>query len=153
MTEPLSLVTTRTDEEQADAGDSFPFTLGRDTDGTPEGQPPDPRVFTARKPKMSTMLRLGREVGGVDLEQATLGSMVGVFDDLIDAVLDADDRKYVRDKMDDPDSNWDLDMLVPLLQTVREKWWPERPTGRSGGSSGPQRKRGKRSTVRSPSKG
>lgn len=148
MTEPMQLVTTKTDEEQAEQSDTFPFTLGRDTDDSPAGQPADPRVFTARRPKMATMLRLGRMSDGIDLETATLGSMVGVFDDLLDAILAKDDREYVRGRMDDPDSDWDLDMLVPLLEVVREKWWPERPTGRSAASGGPQRKRGKRSTVR-----
>lgn len=148
MTEPLKLVTTRTDEETNEAVDGFPFTLGRDTDDTPQGKPSDPRVFQARRPKMATMIRLGRQVGDVELETLTLGSMVGVFDDLMDAILDEDDRTYIRAKMDDPDSDWDLDLLVPLLQVVRDRWWPERPTGRSAESRGPQRKRGKRSTVR-----
>lgn len=148
MTEPIQLVTTKTDEEQSEASDSFPFTLGRDTDDTPEGKPADPRVFTARKPKMATMLNLGRSVDGMELESATLGSMVGVLDDLLKAICAPDDKAYIDDKMGDSESDWDLDMLVPLLEVVRSKWWPERPTGRSGESSGPQRKRGKRSTAR-----
>ena len=147
--QPIPLVTTRTDEEQAevDAG-QFPFTLGRDTDGTPGHPDPDPRVFTARKPKMATMLKLGRMVEGVELESAVLRDMVGVFDDLLKAICGPDDRAYIDGKMADPESDWDLDMLVPLLEVVKDKWWPSRPTGRSGGSRGPQRKRGRPSTVR-----
>jgi hypothetical protein len=147
------LVTARTTEETTEAVDSFPFRLARDTDDTPEGQPSDPRVFLARKPKMAIMLKLGRMVDGVDLETITLGDMTGVFDDLLRAICAPDDKAYIDAKMEDPESDWDLDMLVPLLEKVREKWWPDRPTGRSAGSRGPQRKSGKRSTVRSRSRG
>lgn len=122
--------------------DEFPFTLGR------AGEPVEgAKVLIARRPKAAVLMRLA----SVDPHTKDLSTMVRVIDTFLDHVLDKESREYVRGRFDDPDDDWDVDLLVPVINACKARWYG-RPTGRATGSSGSPNSRGKRSTARSSSR-
>lgn len=148
----ISIRPERDAEVAAEVADRVPFTLGRpepaggwqEDDVDAEARKArESHVFLMHMPKLSIIVRLAREADPSD----SMG-MMGVFDDFIDSALDRDDRRFLRSQLKDPDSDWDYDLLLPVSDIARERWYPNRPTGRSSGSAGPQRSGGKRSTVK-----
>ena len=149
----ISIRPERDAEVAAEVADRVAFTLGRpepaggwreSEEDTKARAERESHVFLMHMPKLSIIIRLARDA---DVDDTM--SMMGVFDDFIDSALDREDRQYLRAQLQDPDSDWDYDLLLPISDIARERWYPTRPTGRSSGSAGPQRRSGKRSTVRS----
>lgn len=129
--------------ERADAGvERFPFQLAYDWEDDDER---DKTVLHARRPKTVVMARLFR---GIDLDDDI--SILGFYDDFIAAVLEPESKAYVEACFDDEDHNWDVDVLAGVIRETQRRWWPTRPTSRSGGSTGPRstRRSGKRSKGR-----
>lgn len=149
----ISVRPERDEELTAEAADVVLFDLGRpappggwreDAETAKARAERESHVFTMHRPKLSIIVRLARDANPEDAM-----SMMGVFDDFIDSALPRPDRTYLREQLADPDSDWDYDLLLPVFDIARDRWYPDRPTGRSSGSAGPQRRSGKRSTVRS----
>jgi len=131
-------------EEEAtlEGPDSFQFTLGREHDPV-EGA----KVLTARRPKTAVLMRLAV----VDPNSKDIATIVRVVDTFLDNVLDRESRDYIRGRFDDPDDDWDFDLVIPVINACKARWYGGRPTGRATGSSGSPSSRGKRSTGRSRS--
>lgn len=135
------------DGDEDDEGydpDLFQFTLGRRTEPTKGA-----RVLTGRRPKAAVLMQLAI----VDPNTKDLGTIAHVINTFLDHVLDKPSRDFVRSRFLDPDDDWDVDMLVPVIQACKARWYGGRPTGRATGSSGSPGSRGSRSKGRSPSKG
>lgn len=117
--------------EPQDSDRIVPFTLGDDT-----------YVFTARRPKAAVLVPLVRRAESEDETQMAL-----LCEDFIDAVLVPESRTYLRKRLQDPDSTWDYDVLVPVIEALTAQWF-QRPTRRSSGSARRPSSRGKRSTAK-----
>lgn len=110
----------------------------------------DPTVLVAIRPKQAALLQVAKTAGALD-DADQLGA-VGMLDDLLERLLDAESLAYLRERFDDEDDDLDLDVLEPIMKQLIGLWYG-RPTGRPGASARSQRKIGKRSTVRRPSGG
>lgn len=126
------------DEDEPDP-DLFQFTLGRKDEPVAGA-----KVLTGRRPKAWVLMQLAI----VDPKTKDLSVIAGVINTFLDNVLDQPSRDYVRSRLLDPDDLWDVDMLVPVIQACKARWYGGRPTGRATGSSGSPGNRGRRSTGR-----
>lgn len=70
--------------------------------------------------------------------------------DFMDECLLPESRELVADRLEDPDDNFDVSDLVPIVNWLMGEF-TTRPTGRSSGSSARPRRTGQRSTARSRS--
>jgi len=102
------------------------------------------RLF-ARKPKSVSFIGLTdtMEMDGVDAIKGTLRFM--------DEALLPESRDHIQARLDDPDDDFDVDNVVPILNWVIEEF-TNRPTGRPSPPPQPRRRTGSRSTALSPSK-
>lgn len=132
------------DEDEDTDPDVFQFTLGRRDEPT-QGA----KVLTGRRPKSWVLMQLAI----VDPNTKDMGTIANVLNTFLDHVLDQESRDYVRSRFLDPDDDWDVDMLLPVINACKSRWYGGRPTGRATGSSGSPGSHGPRSTGRSPSKG
>lgn len=106
----------------------------------------DPRILYSRRPKYAIIMRLLRITESKDpTVQYTL------VDEFLEAALDTGSRDYLRDRFEDPDDEWDYEVLIPVIEQLGGRWFPGVPPGRSGGSGRTQNRSGRRSTVRARS--
>lgn len=122
--------------------DRFPFMLGSD----------DNRVLVGTRPKMATILDMVDAL----FNEANPVAQAKAFNELLSEVLDDESEQIVRARLRDKADDLDLDHpdLQAMFKTLLSLWYPQaRPTGGRPGSSRPSARTGKRSTVRSRSKG
>lgn len=132
------------EDEDTDPRDLFHFTLGRKDEPTKGA-----KLLTGRRPKSWVLMQLAI----VDPNTKDMGTIANVLNTFLDHVLDQESRDYVRSRFLDPDDDWDVDMLLPVINACKARWYGGRPTGRATGSSGSPGSHGTRSTGRSPSRG
>lgn len=105
----------------------------------------DDEMFMARRPKGGQLLAMTRGVTNMDalddLGQAHL------IDDFLDICMEADTADRLRERMEDPEDNFDVDDLAAIVQALQAVWGKGRP-GRSGTSSRQPRRTGRSSTGR-----
>lgn len=120
--------------------DRFPFYLGNDD-----------TVLTGTRPKMAVLLRIVAAMG----DDSDPLAQAAAFDLFLDKILDVDSVAYVRARMEDDDDDLDLDhpLIEQMFQTLVGVWYGTRPTGGRRGSAASPSRSGKRSTVRSRSRG
>lgn len=122
---------------QTDDRPTIPFRLGD-----------DPQILYSRRPKYAIIMRLSKLADSKD--PAVRFSMV---DEFMVAALDKDSREYLQERFEDPDDEWDYEVLTPVIEQLGARWFPKVPPGRSGGSGRTQNRSGRRSTVRARSEG
>lgn len=134
------------EEDTGDTDDEeplFAFTLGR-PDEPVEGA----RILYAQRPKTAIVM----DWAMLDPDEQDPRVIIPLVRQFIDTVLVAESREYVWGRLRDPDDRWDIDLLVPLINRLKARWYG-RPPGRATGSSGSPGTRGPRSTGRKRSKG
>ena len=117
------------DDDEGDDPDEpgiFTFTLGRKGDA-----PEDARLLYAHRPKTAILMQFAT----IDPKSQDIGLLVNMTNLFLDSVLDRASRDYVRSRLLDPDDNWDIDMLVPVIHRLKGRWYG-RPTGPATGASG-----------------
>jgi hypothetical protein len=131
---------------------SFYFTLARpnndDASDPAYIAPEDRHVLHARRPKTAVLMNMAT----LDPDKMSLPDMLRITDQFITFALDKPSREYLRAQLDDPDSDWDVDMLVPFINHGKARWL-RRPTGRATGSSGSPGSPGTRSPEPAGSEG
>lgn len=110
----------------------------------------DEEDLHAVRPKQAVLVRVVTDLG--DLDGMDGLAAAGALDAIMRKVFDADTVAYLDERFQDEEDDLDLDVLEPILKALIGVWYGG-PTGRRPGSSGPQRQRGRRSTVRSRSGG
>lgn len=124
-----------TGDKVAEDDGSFYFTLARpnnDDASSPEYIAPEKRqVLHARRPKTAVLMNIAT----LDPDNVPLEQMLLVVNQFIDFALDKPSREYLRGRLNDPDCDWDVDMLVPFINHGKARWF-RRPPGRATGSSG-----------------
>lgn len=106
----------------------------------------DPTVLVSYRPKYAVLMRLVRLSDSAD-QTATLK----LVDEFIEVALDPESAEYLRGKFEDPECDWDYDVLIPIITQLTRRWFPKSPAGRSPGSRSTPTRTGRRSTVRSRS--
>lgn len=120
--------------------DRYPFQLGDDD-----------TVLIGTRPPIALLLRL---IAGME-DDTNLMAMAATYNEFLDKVLDDASAKRVRDRMEDPADELDLDHpdLKAMFTHLIEVWYQVRPTGGRRGSAASSSRTGKRSTARSGSRG
>lgn len=105
----------------------------------------DGEKLSARRPKTAAFLALADTQDSQNpIDQVRA---VKVF---MDECLVPDSRDHIQDRLDDPDDEFDLDDIVPIINwLIEELSTTSRPTGRPTASSGRPKRTGSRSTARS----
>lgn len=107
----------------------------------------DPTILVARLPKSAVLINMVKAADDPDpLKQAM------VVEDFMDGALLPDSAAYLRRRFTDPDDDWDYDVLIPIINQLKERWGLG-PTGSRTGSAKPPARRGGRSTGSSRSRG
>lgn len=137
-------------EKIAEDDGSFYFTLARpnndDASDPAYIAPENRRVLHARRPKTAVLMNIAT----LDPDKMDLPTILRVTDQFITYALDKPSREYLRAQLDDPDCDWDVDMLVPFINHAKARWF-RRPPGGATGSSGSPTTPGKPSTGTAPS--
>jgi hypothetical protein len=106
----------------------------------------DGTLLTARRPKTATFLALAEfSDGGNGWDQM---HAVRTF---MEESLEPESRTHVQDRLADPDDEFDLEDIVPIVNWMVTEF-STRPTSRPSGSPPPRKRTGKASTARSRSK-
>lgn len=132
--------------EPEDGGEVLRFAVEEDRARGPETRfqiGDDLTILVARRPKAALIMKLYRLT-----ESASMVQQLESIDVFIDTTMDADSAAYLRDRFEDPDDEWDYDVLTPVIKALTAQWF-DRPTGRSSASSRRPSRSGRRSTVRS----
>lgn len=108
----------------------------------------DDRILVSYRPKYGSVMALLRLAESKD--PAEQFKLVDVF---MDVALDADSADYLRDRFEDPEDEWDYDVLVPVIQRLTGVWFPKSQRGSSPGGRATPRRTGRGSTVRRRSGG
>jgi len=115
----------------------------------------DGEDFYALKPKGGQMLRLGIEAAAIQQRTGGTGDVdlsdALIIDGFMDTCFEPETTDRLRERLEDPDDNFDIDTLMEVMQAL-ERAWGRRPTGRSGGSSQRRPRSGRTSTARARSK-
>lgn len=110
----------------------------------------DSTVLYAVKPKQGVLLALGRSVASLE-ETEDPAVQMAAYDQFMDVVLAPETRVYLESKFADPDHEWDLPILEPVMKGLIGAWFAG-PTGARPGSAPSPRATGKRSTGRARSR-
>lgn len=104
----------------------------------------DPFIFTAIRPKSAILIQLSSIDEGDPMQLARAASQ------FINAVFDKESKDYLWGRLLDPEDDWDYDVLIPVIDTLKERWF-KRPPGSRPGSAKQRRRSGPSSTARSRS--
>lgn len=105
----------------------------------------DGDTLYARRPKTNAFLALAEYQNNDDPYAQIRG--VRTF---MEECLIPDSRGIIQERLDDPDDDFDLDDIIPIINWLIEEL-STRPTGRPTASSGRPRRTGNRSTARAHS--
>lgn len=105
----------------------------------------DGETLYARRPKTNAFLALADFADSDDAYVQIRG--VRTF---MEECLIPESRGVIQERLDDPDDEFDLDDIVPIINWLIEEM-SARPTGRPTASSGRPKRTGNRSTARSRS--
>lgn len=110
----------------------------------------DGELYYAKRPKGGQLMALAR--GMQDADNMTEIEQVQILDSFLDLCLDADTAAALRDRMEDPEDNFDVDDLIPLIDALQAVWG-KGPAARPRSSSSRRRTTGRASTARARSTG
>lgn len=105
----------------------------------------DGETLHAVKPKGGQMLAMARAIEGLPDDLAEMK----LIDSFLELCMDEPSRDRLRERLDDPEDDFDLDTLTELMDRLKEAW-ADRPTGPSRSSSPPRKRTGRASTARAP---
>jgi hypothetical protein len=105
----------------------------------------DGETLHAIMPKAGQMLAMTRAIEGLPDDLAEMK----LIDSFLELCLDEPSRDRLRERLDDPEDDFDLDTLTDLMNQLKEVW-ADRPTGPSTASSQRPRRTGRASTARAP---
>jgi len=108
--------------------------------------------LTAQQPKALAFLDLA-DLADLDLEDpANTPRVLRATESFLNDCLDGNSRSYIQGRLYDPDDDFDVDDLVPILQWLAEEFTGKtRPTTPSSGSQATRARTGRGSTGRARS--
>ena len=112
----------------------------------------DGTLLTAQAPKSMAMLDLA-DLADLDMnDPANMPAVLRAVQSFLNDCLDSPSRAHIQARLYDPDDDFDVDSLVPVLHWMTEEFTAkQRPTTPSSGSSVTRGRTGRASTARSRS--